>query len=172
MKFSTKKIVFIGLMVSISIILTRLLSFMVFGVARVSFGDIPTMMSGMIFGPLTGAVTGILSDIVGVLIFPSPSGASYIPGMTLSKALIGLIPALLYKYIKGSDFVKVAAGVVTAEIICSMVLDTIWLIPFYGNGIIGLISIRIPIRLVLMAVEIPVIYEIMKRLKKMKFFNN
>lgn len=172
MKFNTKRIVFTGLLVSISIILTRFFSFMVFGISRVSFGDIPTMMSGMMFGPLTGAVTGILSDIVGVLIFPSPSGAAYIPGMTLSKALIGLIPALAYKYIKGSDFFRIAAGVVAAEIICSMVLDTIWLSPFYSKGIIALISIRIPIRLVLMVVEIPVIYEILRRLKKMRFLNN
>lgn len=171
MKNMTRRIVFIGLLVSISIILTRMLSFMVLGIARVSFGDIPIMLSGILFGPVTGAVTGALSDLTGVLLFPSPGGASFLPGMTLSKALVGLIPALAIRYLKGSEFTKVMFGVAAAEIICSMVLDTIWLSPFYGKGIIGLMAIRVPIRAVLMAAEIPVIYQIMKRLKKVVHIN-
>lgn len=166
MNFTAKRIVSIGLMASISIVLARLLSFMVMGMARISFGDVPIMLSGMLFGPLTGAATGILSDIVGVLLLPSPGGASYIPGMTLSKALVGIIPALAIKYIRGSDLFKTVLAVVATEIVCSMVLDTIWLSPFYGNGIIALAFLRVPIRFILMLIEIPVIYELYKSLRK------
>lgn len=192
MKFSVKKIVFIGLMVSISIVLTRLLS-VTLGIVRVGFGDVPIIISGMLLGPPAGAFTGVLSDTLGFWI--SGAAGTYIPWMALSKALVGIIPALIYKHMKyareggifngnpearkvssykkrlpgNPDLFRIAAAVAVTDVICSMILDTIWLLPIFpGYGMLGLLTVRVPVRVVLILIEIPLVYEIMKRLKNIQ----
>ena len=62
---------------------------------RLSFGEIPIMLAGILFGPFAGALTGIAADLLGYMI--NSAGLAYFPGFTLSAALIGFIPGLLLK---------------------------------------------------------------------------
>lgn len=166
MKFNTKKLVFIGLFVSISIILTRVFSFYPLPTVRVSFGDIPIMLAGIVFGPAVGAVTGALADLTGVFLFPAPTGVSFFPGFTLSKILVGTIPALIYKHSKGASLTRVAISVIPTEIVCSLFLDTLWLSILYNKGMLILLPARIVSRAMITIAEIPVIYVLFERLRK------
>lgn len=98
---STSGLVKAALLAAISIILTRIFSIMVplggLPALRIGFGSLPLIISGMMLGPVIGGVTGIVSDIVGYLM--NPQGA-YFPGFTLSSALFGILPGLLYKTLK------------------------------------------------------------------------
>lgn len=172
MKFKTNRIVFVGLFIAVSVILTRVLSFYLMDIIRISFGDIPTMIAGMLFGPFTGAVTGVLSDLVGVLIIPAPTGSAFFPGITISKMFVGIIPALAVRYLKGSRLFKIATGVILTEIVCSMILDTIWLSILLNKGILVLLPARLIARTIIMIAEVPIIYLLMERLKKANLLNN
>lgn len=155
---STKKIIYISLFISLSIVLTRMFSFYALPTVRVGFGNVPIMLSGILLGPMSGAVTGGLSDLVGMLIFPS--GGPYFPGFTLSKMVLGAIPGFMARRSKGSGPVRMALAVVVAEIVSSLVLDTIWLSIYYNKGIMVLLPPRIITRIFVTAAEIPLVLAI------------
>lgn len=119
--FNTKVLVSCGLLSGISIILTRFFSYMIplagFPVLRIGFGDIPVIISGMVFGPIAGALTGAVSDVLGFLI--NPMGDVYIPGMTISAALRGLLPGLIYLTIKKH---KININFHIINVVCSILM--------------------------------------------------
>lgn len=100
--FSTAVMVKAGLLAGISIVLTRFFSLMVLlggmPTLRVGFGSVPIMLAGMLFGPLVGGAVGVVADLVGFAI--NPMGTVYIPGFTVTAALFGVIPGVLFHTFK------------------------------------------------------------------------
>ncbi len=96
----TKTLVVISLLTGLSIILTRVFSVTVplagLPALRIGFGSIPIIISGILFGPLAGALTGAVADVLGFMI--NSLGGAYFPGFTISAALAGVIPGIVYKY--------------------------------------------------------------------------
>lgn len=90
-----------ALLVAISIILARFASIMIpiagFNALRISFALVPIMLSGIMFGPFVGALTGALADVIGSLLFPM---GAFHPGLTLTSALNGAIAGLMFKNLK------------------------------------------------------------------------
>jgi ECF transporter S component (folate family) len=101
-KFDTSSLVKAAVLAAISIILTRVLSIMVplggLPALRLGFGSMPIMISGMLFGPVIGALTGIVADLIGVAL--NSMGGSFFPGFTLSAATTGIISGVLFHTIK------------------------------------------------------------------------
>jgi ECF transporter S component (folate family) len=93
---SIQILVYCGIFIAFSVVLTRFASirFAVAGVenVRVGLGTFPILLAGIMFGPLFGALVGILADLAGFFI--SPMGA-YMPHFTLVSAMYGLIPGLM-----------------------------------------------------------------------------
>jgi riboflavin transporter len=91
---STKALVLASFFVGINIVLSRVGAIMLFNSSvRLSFGNIPLILSGLLLGPAAGLMTGVVSDILGFLI--NSHGGAYHPGFTLSAGLTGLIPGLI-----------------------------------------------------------------------------
>ena len=90
------KISLAGLFVATSIIMARFFAgdILIGGlsVLRISFGQVPIFISGILLGPVYGAITGALADVLGYLVKPL---GPYFPGFTINGALGGLIPGLL-----------------------------------------------------------------------------
>lgn len=61
---------------------------------RIGIGPIPTIISGMLLGPIFGGITGLLKDVVGFLVAPPASG-SFFPPITIIQMLYGILPPLL-----------------------------------------------------------------------------
>lgn len=61
---------------------------------RIGIGPIPTIVSGMLLGPVFGGITGLLKDVVGFLVAPPASG-SFFPPITIIQMLYGILPPLL-----------------------------------------------------------------------------
>ena len=135
---STSGLVKAALLAAISIILTRLFSIMVplggLPALRVGFGSLPLIVSGMMLGPVIGGVTGIVSDVVGYLM--NPQGA-YFPGFTLSSALFGVIPGLLFKTFK-IHRQKFNFNFLNAIMIMIFLIGMVWVM--IGSGVIALTS--------------------------------
>lgn len=96
MRLTTKQLVLMALLTSLTVILTRIASLRIpfAGVEgiRIGLGDLPIILTGMTFGPIAGGMVGALSDIAGY--FVNPMGY-YMPHFTLVRALNGIIPGIM-----------------------------------------------------------------------------
>lgn len=169
----TRTMVKAAFLTAISIVLTRFLYFFIplagLPTLRISFGEVPLMMSGLLFGPVVGGISGIAADFIGVLV---NSQGTFHPGFTLSSMLWGAIPGLylyLFKkqgtYEKIYSFKNVFIAVLTCYIIISLGLNTLWLTALYGKGFFILLPGRIIAAVVNVPLQSIIIVNLLKYLK-------
>ncbi|HLR21042.1 MAG TPA: folate family ECF transporter S component [Tissierellaceae bacterium] len=174
-KINTRTMVQAGFLVAISIVLTRFLVFMPTNTLRIGFGDLPLMLSGFLFGPVVGGITGIAADLIGLVI--NPLGPPH-PGFTISSMLWGVISGLFMMIFKRnkdknpySKF-NVVIVVTMCTIIISLGLNTYWLSRLYGKGFL----VMFPSRLISAIVNIPIqsiiIFNLLKYLKNIAGVQN
>ncbi|NLC77735.1 MAG: folate family ECF transporter S component [Clostridia bacterium] len=166
MKLNIRVIPVLAMLVAVSIILTRTMAVMV-PVAgamtlRLSFGEIPIIIAGIIFGPLAGFMAGIAADLLGYMI--NTFGGAYIPGLTLSAGLTGLIPGLLLRNVsKELTFWRILGAIAISEVIVSICLNTFWLSLAMGVPFVALLPARILARLILIVIYTLVIHTVVNR---------
>lgn len=162
--FSVKRIVLMAMLVAISIVLTRLASFMLLnGTIRLGFGNLPIIYSGLLLGPIAGGIVGILSDLLGMLIMPA---GAYHPGFTLSAALCGIIPGLIVYWMGKSDsWLTVAVSNIVVCIIVFFGLTTLWISQIVGTAFLVLLPSRVIASSIITVISIVVIQILMKRTK-------
>ncbi len=88
---SVRAIVFIGVFAALDIVLTR--PFRTLG-APFNFGFVSIATAGTFFGPIYGAFTALISDILGYLLFPQTQ--PHFLGYTLTAVLRALVYAFLF----------------------------------------------------------------------------
>lgn len=153
MRLNTKTIAYIATFIAISIILTRMLgvTLPVGGALtlRLSFGEIPIILAGIMLGPLAGALTGIGADLLGYTI--NPFGGPYFPGFTFTAALTGMLPALILgrKGRVNLTWQKLFAAILITDIISSVILNTTWLVIMYNLGVYAILPARLLARALL-----------------------
>lgn len=127
-QFSTKILVSSAILAAISIVLTRAFSIMLTENLRIGLGTLPIMLSGFMFGPFAGAITGIVADIVGVMI--NPMGTFHF-GFTLSSMLQGLIPGIVSLYLmkdrKKLDIPTLVISTILVYFGVHLLLNSLWL---------------------------------------------
>lgn len=142
----TRVLVKASFLTAISIVLTRFVyTFLPIAgtqAIRLSVGEVPIILSGMMFGPVVGGVTGLAADLIGVLV--NPQGVFH-PGFTLSSILWGVIPGLLFlifkknkTYEKKYSIVNIFITVTICFLVISLGLNTLWLSQLFGKGFIVL----------------------------------
>ncbi|MBQ8879970.1 MAG: folate family ECF transporter S component [Clostridia bacterium] len=119
------------------------------GVLRITFENLPIILSGIMFGPIVGGLVGASSDLLSYLL----SSQVYPPNLivTLGATLVGVISGLSARYAvkkRGTRQFIVAGGL--SHLVGSMIVKSIGLFQFYQ----WLILIRIPLYLVIASVEI------------------
>ncbi|MDO9555725.1 MAG: folate family ECF transporter S component [Atribacterota bacterium] len=136
MKISSHKITTMGLLIALSIILTRIASLRIAigGVEgiRIGLGKLPIILGGIIFGPLAGGLIGAFSDLLGYFI--NPIGV-YMPHFTLTSALAGIIPATILILIRKDEPNVFDLGI---AITAGQVITSIILIPYFLNILFGI----------------------------------
>ena len=149
MKIKTIQIVTISLLVALSIVFGKVLSFTA-DPFRISFENLPIVLSGILFGPIVGAFTGGISDLLGCTMV----GYAINPIITLGSISVGAISGFIYKK-KSNLFLSVA----TAHLVGSLLVKSIGLYVFYLYPI-KMLLLRIPLYLVIIFLE----YLILKKL--------
>ncbi len=131
---------------------------------RISFGDVPIILSGLLFGPLAGALAGVASDTIGA-IFLSPFG--YFPGFTLSAALTGAIPPLVLSLFKAKDLKisHIFIAIFITDVVVSFFLNTLWLNMMTGKAFLVLLPARLITRAILIPITTSLIYMLNKKVK-------
>lgn len=173
-KIDTNTMVKAAFLAALSIVLTRFLSIMLpiagLPTIRIGFGGVPIFISGILFGPTVGGITGIVADLIGVLINPM---GPYHPGFTFSAFLNGAIPGIFAIYfrkrpINGSfiTFKRILMVEIFLGISNGIFLNTLWLTQILGKGFLILVPARAINTLVNVPIRTIIIYNILKYFKK------
>ena len=160
---ATKVITTAAMMTAISVLIGIFCkNYMNFGVPpglfRVTFENLPIIMSGILYGPIIGGVVGVLTDLISYLL----SSQAYPPNLivTLGAAASGIIAGLVAKYlIKKNGKLQIIVAGALAHLVASMIIKSIGLYQFYG----WLVLVRIPLYLCIAPAEIAVICTLLKR---------
>ncbi len=153
MKISSHKITTMGLLIALSVVLTRIASLRIAigGVEgiRIGLGKLPIILGGITLGPLAGGLIGAFSDLLGYFI--NPIGV-YMPHFTLTSALAGIIPATILVLMKKNEPNVFDLGI---AITAGQVITSIILIPYFLNILFGLPwEVLIPPRIVAEPIQI------------------
>lgn len=153
--FSTRVIVRLGLLISMAVVLKVLFSFTI-STYRFTFYDIPLMISGVMFGPIGGAIAGFGTD-VGNIIYPNLATGFNL--MTISSIMWGFIPGLLL-FKKNIKISNIIFTVLITSILC-FGINTVQLYLWFGPQVlhvaqlaprIGTLFVKLPIQVFVLGV--------------------
>ena len=119
------------------------------GLFRISFENLPIILSGILFGPFVGAVVGGATDLISYFL----SAQIYPPNLivTLGAAMIGFCSGLVSRvFVKKRGYAQIIASGAIAHIVGSMIIKTIGLFQFYEWGVL----VRIPLYILIGGIEI------------------
>lgn len=128
------------------------------GLLRVTFENLPIILSGMLFGPVVGGLVGGASDLVSYLL----SAQAYPPNLivTAGATAVGVIAGLTSRYLvreRGTMQIILSGGL--GHLVGSMIIKPIGLYQFYGWAVL----VRIPLYLCIAPLEILVLCLLFRR---------
>ncbi len=117
---TTKYVTYVAILVAINAVLNLFSVSLSIGTIKVSFTYIPCFVAGMFLGPFAGLLVGLLGDLIGL----ANGDGAVIPLILLGSTLIGLIPGIIFKFIKANPMFKLALSLVCVFGICTMGINT------------------------------------------------
>lgn len=151
------KLVFCALLAAMTMIFKRF-AFVNLDWFRMSLENTPVLLSGILFGPVAGFVTGTVGDILGCLY----CGFGINPVITLGMALVGGLCGLLFRYTpKFPLLARLLLAVYTGHIVGNMIVKTVGIYWWYGTPWPTLV-LRIPTYLIIGAAEIAIFCVLLK----------
>ena len=155
MRKATRAITLAAMLVAMSVVIGIFCkNFLNFGdgLFRITFENLPIILSGILFGPFLGAGVGIATDLISYLL----SAHAYPPNLvvTLGAAAVGFFSGFVAKYIvKKSGYMKIIVSGAVGHLIGSMIIKPIGLFAFYSWAVLW----RIPLYLLIAPLEITVL---------------
>ena len=148
---TTRVLVLSALMAAMSIVLARFCVIWITPSVRISFGNIPIMLAGLLFGPLPGALVGAVADIVGAAAL-SPYG--WYPPLTIGPVLMGLLSGFFRKPVRNDPkYLKTLAMTLGLNAVVSMGCTTVILSGYNGTPLGALLAVRVPLYVGIALVE-------------------
>ena len=159
-KLATKTLVILALLSAISIILSRFCVIYFTDQLRLSFGNIPILIAGLLFGPIAGAMVGGITDIIGAAML---SGFGWYPPLTLTPILMGFIAGILRNFVmRNTKFYRVAITTLIANAIGTMIWSTLSLSWLYGTPFWVQATYRVPFYIGVAVLEAFVLFAVLK----------
>ncbi|MBN0919249.1 ECF transporter S component [Mycoplasma gypis] len=97
-KWNSKKIAFVGVLIAISVVFfiisVRIAPISALPSFKFSFIGLPVKITGFLFGPFIGAITGILADLISFALVPTYYNVLY----TLAVSTAGIVPGIFAWY--------------------------------------------------------------------------
>lgn len=165
MKSKLEKLVFSAMMTALSVVIALVCkTYFTFGAIRITFENLPVILSGVILGPFYGAVVGIASDLISAPL----SGFGINPVITLGAATVGFVAGLVFKFLpKGAKFVSSLASVMSAHIVGSMIVKSLGLLMYAYP--LQMIFFRVPLYSAIGLAESYLVFCILKNKAISKF---
>ena len=122
------------------------------GLFRVTFENFPIILSGILFGPAVGAVTGIVSDMVSY--FLSTQSFAISPIVTLGAALVGAVSGTVSNYIiKKRGAARIIVSTLCAHVVGSLIVKTFGIYAYYNLSYPLMLLYRLPTYALIIAIE-------------------
>ncbi|WP_051636007.1 folate family ECF transporter S component [Mesoplasma photuris] len=97
-KISTKTITIMAMLSALSVILTNVIGYTFIGGQKIMIGNVFIFISGMVFGPVPGVLTGVVSDLLGLINL----GGGYNAGFMFIKCMFGFLGACVFMFRKNN----------------------------------------------------------------------
>ena len=157
-----QKLVVCALLVAISIVMGKYAQIPVGQALRFSFENFPIILCGFAFGPLWGAVVGIVADLVGCILV----GYAINPIITLGAAAVGAVSGVVGLCRRAVLREKLLLWVALAEILShlcgSVAIKTFGLASFYSMPLWELMLWRLLNYTIVATAEIFIMYYLLK----------
>ena len=148
---ATHRLVLIAMLVAAQVVLSRILSLSLWNL-RIGFAFVPVVLAAVLLGAVPAAVMAAIADVIGATLFPS---GQFFPGFTLTAAVTGFLYGLFLH--RKQTTPRIVGAVLTTELLCSIVMNTLWISMLYGAPYITLLPTRLPQAVGMTVVEIVVI---------------
>lgn len=152
---SVRMLTIAAMLTAISVVIgfiCKVIPFLNLGIGlRITFENLPIIMSGLLFGPIVGGCVGLASDLISCLV----SGQGPIPLVTVGAMTVGVVSGLVARFVvtkKGT--VQIAVSVSLSHLLGSVIIKTLGLWLRYGDAAGVLLLFRIPIYICIIALEI------------------
>ena len=114
---------------ALSIVCGKYLAFSIGTVLRFSFENLPILLAGMMFGPITGMLVGIVADLLGCVMV----GYAINPLVTLGAACIGAIGGALFRMTRKLPLLwQTCITVILTHLVASVIVKTYGLAQYYN----------------------------------------
>ena len=124
------KIILTALLIALNLVLERLVPTYKIWNQDISFGFVSIAFAAAFLGTPYAAVVAGIGDLIGSLLFPF---GAYFPGFTLTNCVYGIILGeFLYR---NATALKIIVCVILNKVVCSLILNTIWISIIYRDGI-------------------------------------
>lgn len=127
------------------------------GLFRITFENLPIILSGLLFGPAVGGVVGIATDLISYLLSPQIYPPNLI--VTAGAFAVGFLSGFIARYVVPKrGLLQIVLSALTGHIVGSMIIKPIGLYQFYG----ALVLWRIPLYFVIAPIEIVLLCTLFK----------
>lgn len=153
-------ITMLAILSAASAVLGKLLQIPIGDSIRISFENLPILFAGIAFGPLSGAATGIVADLIGCLI----RGYSINPIITLGAATVGLLSGIMARLLTKDgtySLWRILLAVAAAHMAGSVIIKSVGLYIWYTTPL-SVLGLRLPIYLVNTVAESLIICAILR----------
>jgi len=144
-----KKLVTLGLLLAITIVLSRFLSISLYNI-KIGFSFVPILICAYLYGPVYAGGLAGLADLIGSLLFPI---GPYFPGFTFTAVLTGIVCGLFLKGRVMTSNWKILAMVLINQLIIGLVINTMFISVLYNGDYYALMLTRIPQYVIMIPVE-------------------
>ncbi len=157
------KICITAVLCVLAIIANRFLSFNVWNLSLgISF--LPILICALVLGPVYGGICGGLADLIGAVLFPF---GPFFPGFTLTAFISGFLFGLIKTNGSKGQFLLTCFSVFfIEEILCTVLLNSLWISVLFDSPFLPLLLTRIPKAAVMICLEIAAAFIIKSHLLK------
>lgn len=136
-KSMTHRLVLMAMFTAVQIILSRFLSINLWNL-KIGFSFIPIVLAGILLGPLSAGLVGLVADVLGATLFPI---GAFFPGFSLTS----FITAFGYGFFlhKNQSMKNIVAAVLFSEIVGTIFLNTLWISILYGAPFVAVLIPRL-----------------------------
>jgi len=148
----------LAVLIALTFVLERLIPPINLPTMRISFAFIPMMICGMLFGPVWGAVSFGIADILGWPLM----GLQPIPLILVSRIVNGFLFGFFLHRENAKLWPHAVVSAVSIQVICGMWLTTLGLSHFLGTPYFPLLVTRIPQFVIFIVLQIAIFPVLLK----------
>lgn len=141
-RYRLKRVVQTGLLIALAVVVRNLSYMIYFGGApgmRISFSGVFTKIPALLFGPVYGGIASGLLDLLGYLMKPE---GPYIPWLTATAIMYGVIIGFLWRFLRGVNTNKLKRAFLLVFSVLGIVgvFNNIYTVFFPGSAWIEIIN--------------------------------